>query len=257
MTQQDHIDDFLTIVNPNFWANLDGLTIDQAAALSVGIDPDQLDMLRELQRSDQMDEEEEPVINFGAKQSLYYQNKDLIKTAIRVGALHLVSGLLPYQKFHAWATTKGLSLPNTPSVAPQANDAIDVFLRDFLGADYQDYPRLKLAILGAKQYATGQVKTQQEVVEYLTTVTGNGQARSEEAKEKIAYVAQPDSRGRPGRSGVSVGAERQVVGEMGGRNYSTPLIAVKNPAAKPSAFGPVWDEQAKRDEGTVQKMRFL
>ena len=164
MTQQDHFDDFLAIDDPHFWANLDGLTIDEAAALSVGIDPEGLNRLRDLQRSDQMDEEEEPIINFGAKQRLYYQNKALIETAIRVGALHLVSGLLPYQKLHAWATTKGLSLPNTPSVAPQANDAIDVFLRDFLGADYQDYPRLKLAILGAKQYATGQVKTQPEVV---------------------------------------------------------------------------------------------
>ena len=198
MTQQDHIDDFLTIANPNFWANLDGLTIDQAAALSAGIDPEGLSRLRDLQRSDQMDEEE-PIINFGAKQDRYYQNKALIETAISVGALHLVNELLPYQEFHAWATTKGLSLPTTPPVAPQANDAIDVFLRDFLGANYQDYARLKLAILGAKQYATGQVKTQLEVVEYFTTVTGNGQAQSREAKEKIAYVAQSDSRGRPGR----------------------------------------------------------
>ena len=77
--------------------------------------------------------------------------------------------------------------------------SIDVFLQSFLGPDYQDYPRLKLAILGAKQYATDQVKTQPEVVEYFTTVTGNGQARSREAKSRIAYVAQPDSRGRPGR----------------------------------------------------------
>lgn len=199
MTQQDHFDDFLAIDDPHFWANLDGLTIDEAAALSVGIDPEGLNRLRDLQRSDQMDEEEEPIINFGAKQRLYYQNKALIETAIRVGALHLVSGLLPYQKLHAWATTKGLSLPNTPPVAPQANDAIDVFLRDFLGADYQDYARLKLAILGAKQYATGQVKTQPEVVEYFTTVTGTSQTQSREAKEKIAYVAQSDSRGRPGR----------------------------------------------------------
>jgi hypothetical protein len=198
MTQQDRFDDFLTIVNPHFWANLDGLTIDQAAALSVGIDPNQLDSLRELQCNDQMDEEE-PIFDFGGKQSLYYQNKALIETAISVGALHLVNEFLPYQEFHAWAKTKGLSLPTTPPVAPQANDAIDVFLRDFLGADYQDYARLKLAILGAKQYATGQVKTQPEAVEYFTTVTGTSQTQSREAKEKIAYVAQSDSRGRPGR----------------------------------------------------------
>ena len=198
MTQQDHFDDFLAIVNPHFWANLDGLTIDQAAALSVGIDPNQLDSLRELQCNDQMDEEE-PIFDFGGKQSLYYQNKALIETAISVGALHLVNEFLPYQEFHAWAKTKGLSLPTTPPVAPQANDAIDVFLRDFLGADYQDYARLKLAILGAKQYATGQVKTQPEAVEYFTTVTGTSQTQSREAKEKIAYVAQSDSRGRPGR----------------------------------------------------------
>ena len=198
MTQQDRLDDFLAIVNPDFWANLDGLTIDQAAVLSVGIDPNQLDSLRELQRNDQMDEEE-PIIEFGSKQSLYYQNKALIETAISVGALHLVNEFLPYQEFHAWAKTKGLSLPTTPPVAPQTNDAIDVFLRDFLGADYQDYARLKLAILGAKQYATGQVKTQPEVVEYFTTVTGTSQTQSREAKEKIAYVAQSDSRGRPGR----------------------------------------------------------
>ncbi len=198
MTQQDHFDDFLAIGNPHFWANLDGLTIDQAAALSVGIDPEGLNGLRDLQRSDQMDEEE-PVISFGDKQDKYYQNRDLIETALRLGALHLVSGLLPYREFHAWAKTKGLSLPNTPPVAPQTNDAIDVFLRDFLGADYQDYARLKLAILGAKQYATGQVKTQPEAVRYLSQTAGTGLDQSQNAKDKIAYVAQPDSRGRPGR----------------------------------------------------------
>ena len=76
MTQQDHFDDFLAIGNPHFWANLDGLTIDQAAALSVGIDPEGLNGLRDLQRSDQMDEEE-PVISFGDKQDKYYQNRDV------------------------------------------------------------------------------------------------------------------------------------------------------------------------------------
>ena len=89
--------------------------------------------------------------------------------------------------------------PPRPRDPPPMPPSIDVFLQSFLGPNYQDYPRLKLAILGAKQYATGQVKTQPEVVEYFTTVTGNGQAQSREAKSRIAYVAQPDSRGRPGR----------------------------------------------------------
>lgn len=84
--------------------------------------------------------------------------------------------------------------------APQTPvPSIDASLKSFLGADYQDYARLKLAILGAKQYATGEAKSQPEVATYLAGVTGVNSKQSKEARTKIAYVAQPDSRQRPGR----------------------------------------------------------
>ena len=84
--------------------------------------------------------------------------------------------------------------------APQTPvPSIDASLKSFLGADYQDYARLKLAILGAKQYATGEVKTQPEVVKYLAEVTGVNSRQYVDARTKIAYVAQPDSKGHPGR----------------------------------------------------------
>ena len=62
--------------------------------------------------------------------------------------------------------------------------SIDVFLRDFLGADYQDYARLKLAILGAKQYATGQVKTQPEVVTRYLSYRGTNGGHKEETRKR-------------------------------------------------------------------------
>lgn len=193
---QDSLDDFLVITNPNFWANLDGLTPFQAAALSVGIDPDSLEHLKDLQLADQMGEEE-PEFNLGDKHDRFYANLRLIKAAINVRTLPFIKGLIPQKDLYPWLKTKGLFDPAQAVIAK--NDVIDVFLRDFLGADYKDYARLKLAILGAKQYATGEVKTQPEVVKYLAEVTGVNSRQSVDARTKIAYVAQPDSKGHPGR----------------------------------------------------------
>jgi len=195
-SHQDHLDDFLAITNPDFWANLDGLSPSQAAALSVGIDPDSLERLKDLQWADQMGEEE-PEFDLGDKHARFSENLRTIQAAITVDALPLVNNLIPRKDLYPWLKTKGLFEP--AQAGPQTNNVIDVFLESFLGADYQDYARLKLAILGAKRYATGQAKKQPEVVEYLGEVMGVGAGQSKEAREKIAYVAQPDSRGRPGR----------------------------------------------------------
>ena len=195
-SHQDHLDDFLAITNPNFWAHLDGLTPSQAAALSVRIDPDSLEHLKDLQLNDQMGEEE-PTFGLGDKHDRFYENLRLIKTAINVGTLSLINGLIPQKDLYPWLETKGLFDP--AQAVTETSDVIDVFLEGFLGPDYQDYARLKLAILGAKQYATGQAKTQPEVVRYLAQVTGVNSRQSEEARTKIAYVAQPGRRGQPGR----------------------------------------------------------
>jgi hypothetical protein len=193
---QGRVDDFLAIRNPRFWANLDGLTVERAAALSVGIDPDGLDLLRDIQLSDQSGEEEVS-LDFGDKQARYEESSTLIRTAITVGTLRTVNGLIPREDFRIWAQKKNLLLPSQS--ADHANDAVDVFLRDFLGATYQDFPRLKLAILAAREYAAGRVKTQPEAIQYLAEETGTSPTQSEVAKSQIVYVAQPDSRGRPGR----------------------------------------------------------
>lgn len=191
---QEHLDDFLVIVQPGFWSNLDGLTPDQAAALSVGIDPDSLEMLIDLQRQDQMGEDVLE-INFGEKQDSFNNNLRLIRAAIQVGALPLINGFIPSEPLYSWLKTKGLLDPSHAGV--QTSNVIDVFLESFLGEDYQDYARLKLALLGAKQYATGEAKKQPDVVAFLAEATGV--ETSDEARQKIAYVSQPDKKGRPGR----------------------------------------------------------
>ena len=162
----------------------------------MGIDPDSLERLKDLQLDDQMGEEE-PKFNLGDKHDRFYENLRLIRAAIDVGTLPLIKGLIPQKDLYPWLQTKGLFDP--AQAGPATNDVIDVFLEAFLGPDYQDYARLKLAILGAKQYATGQPKSQPEVAKYLAGVTGVNSKQSEEARTKIAYVAQPDSRRRGGR----------------------------------------------------------
>lgn len=152
--------------------------------------------LKDLQWDDQMGEEE-PEFNLGDKKERFYENLRTIGTAIKVGTLPLVNDLIPQKGLYPWLKTKGLFDP--AQAGPQTHNVIDVFLEPFLGADYQDYTRLKLAILGAKRYATGEAKSQPEVAEFLGEVTGVGAGQSVEARQKMAYVAQPDSRGRPGR----------------------------------------------------------
>ncbi|MDA8118812.1 MAG: hypothetical protein M0Z85_01905 [Gammaproteobacteria bacterium] len=195
---QDRVDDFLAIGDTRFWADLDGLTVEQAAALSVGIDPGHLEKLQELQINDQMGEEE-PTFDFGNKQDLYLRNLTLITTAIKVRKLRIANGLISREDFEIWAKTKGLSLPSQNAV--HANAPVDIFLRDFLGADYQDYARLKSAILAARECATGRLRKQPEVYQYLAEETGISPNRSKAAKKHIAYVAQPNSWSRPGRRG--------------------------------------------------------
>ncbi|MHB1529308.1 MAG: hypothetical protein ACYCXT_07750 [Acidiferrobacteraceae bacterium] len=195
-SHREHLDYFLVIDTPGFWSKLDGLTSYQAAALSVGIDPDGLEMLIDLQRQDQAGEAHVE-IHFGEKQVPFRENRRLIDTAIQVGTLPLINGLIPHKEFYPWLATKGLFDPR--HAENQTSNVIDVFLKSFLGEDYQDYTRLKLAIRGAKRYATGEAKKQPDVVEFLAEVMGIQPGEFLEARQNIAYVSQPKKRSRLGR----------------------------------------------------------
>jgi len=155
-----------------------------------------LETLKELQLADQVGEEEIE-FNFGEKQELFRENRRLIEVAIEVGALPLINGFIPREQLYAWLETKGLF--DLSHMGIQTSNVIDVFLQSFLGDNYQDYTRLKLAILGAKRYATGEARTQPEVVAFLEEEMRIRPGESLDARQRIAYVSQPDTRTRPGR----------------------------------------------------------
>ena len=186
----------MQIDDPHFWTHMEGFTPERAAALAARIDPKRLDQLKDLQITDQPDEEQIE-FHYGAKHDEYIKARELIDIAVTAGALPLVGGLILADDLYPWLEQRGLFDPR--QLGPQTSHVIDVFLESFLGTAYQDYARLKLAILGAKRYATGEAKTQPEVVEYLGEEMGVGAGEFVVARKKIAYVSQPDSRGVPGR----------------------------------------------------------
>ena len=195
---EEWIDDFLQIRDPDFWTIIANVTPKEAAAVITGIDPEQLEELKDHQIENQPGEEQIE-FNYGSKHGSYRRNLRLIEAAVSVGELPLVEGRIPRTILYPWAKTRGLFDP--AQAGPETYNVIDVFLESFLGANYQDYTRLKLAILGAKKYATGEAVNQQEVMDYLEEVAEGKEPGSERARKKIAYVAQPDSMARPGRRG--------------------------------------------------------
>ena len=193
---EEWIDDFLEIRDPDFWTTIASVTPKEGAAVITGIDPEQLEELKEHQIENRPDEEQIE-FNYGSKHGSYRRNLTLIEAAVSVGELPLVDGRIPRTILYPWAKTRGLFDP--AQAGPETYNVIDVFLESFLGANYQDYTRLKLAILGAKRFATGGSVKQPDVIKYLEEIAEGNRAESNEARKHIAYVAQPDSMALPGR----------------------------------------------------------